>query len=66
MEELWSRLLSLLPTGLSLMIAGSTSLFIISAYYVNKWLNEVTASPWKNEANQRKRRKILGEIKEND
>ncbi|WP_160112619.1 hypothetical protein [Salicibibacter kimchii] len=66
MEELWNGLMSLLPTWLSVTLASSTSLLIIVAYYVNKWLNNVTASPWKNEVNQRKRRKILGEISENE
>ncbi len=65
-DELWNRLLGIMPNRPALLLAIMSFLLIIIAHYLNEWVKRVTEPPWKSKENQRNRKEILGEMKKNE
>jgi hypothetical protein len=61
-QDLIERILGFMPQKSVFWSALGTSLIIIIAQTVYRWLDKLTILPWMREENQKNRQKILQEV----
>jgi heme exporter protein D len=61
-QDLIERILGFMPQRSVFWSALGTSLIIIIAQTVYRWLHKLTILPWMREENQKNRQKILQEV----